>query len=294
MFGYVRPVLELLPAEGKEAYQSAYCGLCHVMGQRHGWVARFTLNYDFTLLALLHYGSSGSKDTDCRRCPVHPFRKAKVCLRGMALEAAADESVILAWYKLTDDIADRGLIFGIPARVLRFLLRKGYQRAAAARPMFDRRVKEETLRLRRMEAERSPQLDRVADTFAGILSAAAGDCETELNQRAMGQLLYHLGRWIYLIDAWDDLKEDLNAKRYNPLDVRFAGKALEERSYVETTLTHSVRLIWSAANLMDFGPWQTVIENILFYGLPAVQSAVLEGRWRELQKQGRKTNERSV
>ena len=294
MFGYVRPVLNLLSAEEKESYQSAYCGLCHVMGQRHGWLARLTLNYDFTLLALLHYSSSTGGDTGCHRCPVHPFRKARTCLRGEALEAAADESIILTWYKLSDDIADHGLISGIPARFLRFLFRKAYRRAAVARPKFDQKVNKEMARLSAFESERSPKLDHVADTFAKILVAAAEDCEADENRRAMEQLLYHLGRWVYLADAWDDLKDDLKANRYNPLDARFQGNALEERLYVETTMTHSMRLVHSAANLMDFGFWQSVIENILYCGLPAVQSAVLDGSWKELRKQGRKINERSV
>lgn len=296
MFGYVRPVLERLSQEEKTAYQSAYCGLCHVMGQRHGWLARFTLNYDFTFLALLHYGSSGSSDTVCRRCPAHPFRKARNCLCGTALEAAADESMILTWYKLCDDIADRGFLTGLPSRVLRFLLRKGYRCAAQARSEFDRNVRHQMERLSALEAERSPCLDRAADTFASILSAAANDCgEDEPRRRAMEQLLYQLGRWVYLIDAWDDLDEDSKAERYNPLDARFEGKAADEREYIETTMTHSLRLIHSAANLLDFDTWLPVVENILYSGLPVVQRSVLDGSWKELRKQGRRnTNERSV
>ena len=53
MFGYVRPALTQLSQEEKDLYQSAYCGLCHEMGKRHGFWTRFTLNYDLTLLAIL-------------------------------------------------------------------------------------------------------------------------------------------------------------------------------------------------------------------------------------------------
>lgn len=295
MFGYVRPVLNKLTQSEKEAYQSAYCGLCHVMGHRHGWLARFTLNYDFTLLALLHYASSAGGETICRRCPAHPFRKPSRCLCGAPLEAAADESMILTWHKLSDDVMDHGLLTGLPARILRWFLRNGYRKAAQARPEFDVRVRYELERLREMEAAWSSQLDRVADTFAGILTAAADDgAESEAHCRAMGQLLYHLGRWIYLIDAWDDLEADRQKKRYNPLDARFNGNAEAEREYVETTMTHSVRLIHAAANLLEFGSWQSLIENILCIGLPTVQRAVLDGRWKELRKQGRNMNERSI
>lgn len=294
MFGYVRPVLNELSQKQRSAYQSAYCGLCHAMGQRHGWLARLTLNYDFTLLALLHYGCSASSTTVCCRCPVHPFRKRQVCLCGSALEAAADESMILTWYKLSDDISDRSSIAGLPFRLLRLLFQKAYRRAAHARPNFDSAVHHEMERLRCLEREHSTQLDRIADTFAKILAAAAVDCADGTQRRAMEQLLYHLGRWIYLVDAWDDLEEDRKAGRYNPLNARFKGDAPKERDYVNTTMTHSVRLICSAFNLMEFGPWRTVIENIFYHGLPSVQSAVLNGRWKEMRKQRRNAHERSV
>lgn len=295
MFGYVRPALDRLASEEKELYQSAYCGLCHAMGKRHGWLARFTLNYDFTLLALLHSGADRSSCTRCFRCPVHPFRKPRNCLCGQAMDTAADQSLILTWYKLSDDVVDHGLLRGLPARILRRLLLRGYKRAALAEPEFDQRVREEMERLSDLEAARSPQLDRVADTFARILSAAAHSRDENLSrQRAMEQLLYHLGRWIYLIDAWDDLKDDEINGRYNPLNARFNGNAAGEREYVETTMTHSVRLVHAAANLLELGQWQAVVDNVIYIGLPAVQRAVLDGTWKELRKQGRNTNERSL
>ena len=214
---------------------------------------------------------------------------------GTALETAADESMILTWHKLSDDVKDHGFMAGLLSRLLRRVFRKAYRRAALARPEFDQVVAAELGRLNELEQARSPQLDRVADTFAKILAAAAlnfgGDPAA---QRPMEQLLYHLGRWIYLADAWDDLQDDRKAKRYNPLDERFGGNAAQEREYIETTMTHSARLSCAAANLLDLGTWTPIVENILNLGLPAVQSAVLDGRWKELRKQGRKINERSI
>ena len=285
MFGYVRPALDRLEAADRDAYQGVYCGLCHAMARRHGWPARFTLNYDFAFLAVLLTSGQGEDGTCARRCPAHPFRRPRACLRGAGLETAADESMILTWYKLTDDVQDRGLFAGLPYRALRRLFRRGYRRAAAARPEFDRLVGAGLERLRQMELDRSPRLDQVADCFAGILAAAAEELpQSEERRRIMGQLLYHLGRWIYLVDAWDDLKDDRKQDRYNPLSARFSGRAEEERDYVETTLTHSLRLCGSAANLLELGRWAPIVENVLYSGLPAVQSAVLDGRWRELRK----------
>lgn len=294
MFGYVRPVLDRLDEEQREAYQSAYCGLCHALGDRHGWLARFTLQYDFTFLAILLAAGEADRPS-CRRCPAHPWRKPRACLAGGRLDDAADESLILTWHKLSDDVADHGPVAGLPYRLLRRLFRRAYRRAARAQPGFDRQVREGLACLGRMERERSPELDRAADAFAGILSHTAcvypADSPTG---RALGELLYHVGRWIYLMDAWDDLDEDGKRGRYNPLDARFQGRAREERDYLETTASHSLRLAGSAANLMELGRWTPIVENILYLGLPAVQRAVLDGCWNEMRQTRRKPHERSL
>ena len=282
MFGYVRPALDRLNQEQKDAYQSAYCGLCHALGKRHGWLARMTLQYDFTFLAIVL--AAGEEDRlSCLRCPAHPFRKPRACLTGGRLDAAADQSMILTWHKLSDDVDDHGFFMGLPYRFVRRLFRRAYRRAAAAQPEFDARTREGLARLRELEEARSPQLDRAADAFARILACAAQAVPGEGSRRALGQLLYHLGRWIYLMDAWDDLDDDRRRGRYNPLDARFQGQARENRDYLDTTSTHSLRLAGSAAELLELGTWAPIVENILYIGLPAVQSAVLDGRWKEMR-----------
>ena len=283
MFGYVRPALDGLSAEDRDAYKSVYCGLCHTMGKRHGWLSRLTLNYDFTFLAiLLLEGNAGSSDL-CR-CPIHPLRKPRSCVCGSALDLAADQSMILFYHKLCDDIMDKSFFAGLPVRVLRLFVRKAYQKAAGSCAEFDLKVREKLNLLNRLEKERSPQLDRLADTFAALLSSAARSCGDEIRRRATEQLLYHLGRWIYLVDAWDDLDEDEKAGSFNPFQTRFGGNAKQEIKYVETTMTHSLRLAESAANLLEFGPWKELVENMLFRSLPAVQAAVLSGTWKELKR----------
>ena len=287
MFGYVRPALSLLPQEEQERYQGAYCGLCHAMGKRHGFLSRFTLNYDFTFLAILFSGAG----TWCgRRCPVHPLKKKRMCLCGGGLAPAADASLILTWYKLKDDVQDRSWVRGLPARFLSALFRRPFRKAREARPEFAAQVEQGLDKLHRLEETASPELDRAADAFARILKAAAPEEADETRRRVTEQMLYHIGRWIYLIDAWDDWKDDRAAGRYNPLEARFPGRVEAEQDYVATTMTHSLKLAISAANLLDLGQWDAVVKNMLYQGLPAVQAAVLSGRWAEIRKKhtGRK------
>jgi hypothetical protein len=295
MFGYVRPILSQLSPEEREIYQGVYCGLCHAMGARHGFWSRFTLNYDFAFLAILCTEEGQAQWCD-RRCPAHPIRKKRPCLGGNSLDAAADASMILTWHKLRDDVSDHSLVRGLPARLISRLFRRAYLRAKAARPDFAAQVEQGMERLGELEQVRSPALDRVADAFASILSGAAPAAEDEKRRRVTEQILYHVGRWIYLVDAWDDLQEDRAQHRYNPLDARFHGQAEREKEYISTTMSHSLNMALSAANLMDFGQWDRVVLHTLCQGLPAVQSAVLDGSWKQLKraKTGRKNHERPL
>ena len=209
MFGYVRPVLDRLDEGQRDAYQSAYCGLCHALGERHGFLARFTLQYDFPFLAILLTAGEQGDRLSCRRCPARPWRAPRPCLCGAQMAAAADQSIILTYHKLSDDVDDHNAVTGLPYRFLRRLLRGAYRRAASAQAGFDRQVREGLARLRELEQVRSPELDRAADAFARILaSAAAADPVGSPMARMLGELLYHLGRWVYLMDAWDDLDVD--------------------------------------------------------------------------------------
>ncbi len=111
------------------------------------------------------------------------------------------------------------------------------------------------------------------------------------NRLAMQQLLYHLGRWIYLIDAWDDLAEDRKKGNYNPVIVRYdlgdadASRLEEAKISLERTLVHSENLAISAFHLMELGSSASIIENILCAGLPMVRRAVLSGEWKKRHKQ---------
>ncbi len=282
MFGYVRPYREELKVRQLDDYQAMYCGLCHVMGRRHGFTARMLLNYDFVFLAMLLAPPEDRPATMRCRCPARlGLRKKCACTVHDGLNAAADESVILSYWKLRDNVSDSGFWKGLPARVLSLLLRRGYRKAAAYRPDFDRQVRACLDELHVLERDKSPSLDRTADTFARILQGAALTTGDATRDRALGQLLYHVGRWIYLVDALDDLKEDVADGRYNPIHARFGGE--EDRDYLRITLLHSLNLSRAAFGLINFGGWGGTIENILYLGLPAVEELVFRGDWAQVK-----------
>ena len=278
MFGYVRPPLEGLTEEDSDRFRRAYCGLCHALSRR-GTAARWVLNYDFTLLAILL--SDGEDVPVTRRCALQPAR-GRPCLPATdALELAADQSLILAYWQIRDHVDDHRALKRIPFRGASALLRDAYRNAAAARPEFDLRVQEQLRVLGQLERARCKSLDAPADAFAALLRDAARDVEPLTRRRVLQQIFYHLGRWVYLVDAADDLKRDSVSGNYNPVALRYAlsdGRWTEPaRRDFTLTLDHSVHNIAAAFELWDFGPWTPLLERIFYAGLFQVGRAVLDG-----------------
>lgn len=286
MFGYVRPYRDELKVREQRDYEALYCGLCDALGKRHGFLARLFLNYDFTFLAMLLDGSK--PEMERHLCPARLWCRKKHCADSAGVAAAADAGTILTYWKLRDTVADSSFWKRTGARIISWLFRRNYYRAAANCPAFDRAVQENLERLQKLERERCSSLDQTADIFAQLLSAAV-PAETDIRRaRALKQLLYHVGRWIYLVDAWDDLEEDKKQGSYNPIAARFPGQEQESREYLRTTLRHSLNLARSASALLELGHWQGAVENILYLGLPAVEELVFTGRWKAANHRNRR------
>ena len=133
-----------------------------------------------------------------------------------------------------------------------------------------------------------------------LLAAAAAGVEDPVRRRVLEQMLYHLGRWVYLIDAADDLQKDAVSGNYNPVALRYGlrdGKWDEEsRRAFARTLDHSIHMIATAFELWDFGVWRPLLESTVYTGLFAVGRAVLEGTFhkmppREQRKKHKKAEE---
>lgn len=284
MFGYVRAVPSALAPEDQRRYEGIYCGLCRTLGERYGWSARMTLNYDFVFLALLLAPPEEEGDFLCCACPAKPWMKKTCWQTGEALALAADESIILTWWKLQDEIRDGGWLRRQGSRGACLLLRRHYRRAAALRPAFDRLVRDCLEELHSLEAEQVPSLDRPADTFARILQGAAAELQPAARCSGIGQILYHVGRWIYLTDAFDDLEEDRARGNYNPLLLRYGPQAQESQEALRDTLHVSLGLADTAYALLDWGAWESLLGHILRTGLPVVEEAVFRGTWKKRNK----------
>lgn len=290
MYGYVRPDKGELKVSEYERFRGVYCGLCHVLKERYGPICRFLVNYDFTFLAML-LAEGEETCVKARRCPYHPLRKTMCPASCGSLQAAADCTVVLAYWKLWDGASDKGFFGALACRIACGVLRRHYKKAAGYQPVFAGSAEENLRALAELEEAEAGSIDAVADCFANILRSAAMVAPEGEKRRVLQELLYHLGRIIYILDAADDLPEDVRGGNYNPLRYRFElreGKLTpEDEQYLRGTLQMSHNCLSGAFALLEQSTYSGIVSNVIYRGLPAVTQAVFNGSWKSLVKSKR-------
>ncbi len=213
MFGYVIANVDALSPEDKTTYRALYCGLCQALGEQYGLRGRMMLTYDMTFLVLLLSALDDAPVIGGEFvCPVHPLKKQQ-CHATPQTAYAADISAVLAYYQALDDKQDDRRISGT---LRASAIEKAARTAAARHPAVSQAIKDALAQLNDMETTGETNPDAPANAFGQALGEvfAVGN---EPQQEALRAFGWALGRFIYLMDAVMDLKEDIRKERYNPL-----------------------------------------------------------------------------
>lgn len=226
MFGYIIPNEATMSPEQRKRYRTAYCGLCQRIGARYGLRGRLTLSYDLTFLDLLLcslYEGETECVQQCARCPVHPVRKTDARYSGPT-DYCADLSVALHYYSAKDKWDDDRSPLGLGGMKL---LEKGRVEAEARLPRQCGAIRKGLAQLGEYEAAGSEDLDAVSGCF-GELMAELFDYKQDIWTPELRSLGFHLGKYIYLLDAYDDLARDKRKNAYNPLKTLSGQPGYEE------------------------------------------------------------------
>ncbi len=278
MFGYVKAYKPEMRVKEYEMYKAVYCSICKQIGREYGIVTRFSLSYDFTFLTMLCLSVSDDYIDICKgKCVCNPLKKCnfvKASLPKMPLAA----SQIMLYYKLTDNIEDEGFIKSIMARLLRLFVKKGFKKAADEFPKLADIFKEYFKAQQDIEKENVQDIDKAADPTAKMLSSLFILCGTEKDKRALERLGYCMGRWIYILDAAADLKEDIRKNKYNPLSSE--GRAQNNltafaKNKLEGSLNICITEAAAAFELIDILRFKNILGNIIYLGLENSQKEVL-------------------
>ncbi len=280
MLGYVKPDKPELKIKEFEIYGAYYCGICKSIAKRYGQFSRLALNYDSVFLAILIAGiSEGKESLKFERCIVHPEKKRTIVYDSAFVDYAADILLLLAYYKLKDDYLDEK---NMKAALGMVFMKGTYRKLLNTVPDKCVFVKEQLSELNRLEKENCAAIDRSAEPFAKLMEEVFD--YPGLKQKGNGEELsniyrrigYHLGKWIYLIDAYDDIEEDLKKKAFNPLILQFEYDVSNEmpqqfkiriKERVERNLVLYLAEIAKSCSHLKLEKNKGLIDNILYFGL---------------------------
>lgn len=225
MFGYVTICEPELKVKDLKKYRGYYCGLCQELKERYGFAGQMTLTYDMTfVIVLLTSLYESETKADARRCKVHPVKK-QTMLRNEITEYGADMNILLTYYKLADDWNDEKKVKSLVGNAF---LRKKAREVIEKYPRQSKAIRRSLKKLSVCEQENSADLDKTAGCFGelmGELLVYKKDAWAE-RLRRMG---FFLGKFIYLMDAYEDLEEDIKNHCYNPLRKLYQREDYEER-----------------------------------------------------------------
>lgn len=288
MFGYIRPQKSELLVREYEQYKAIYCSLCRQLGKSYGLVARLTLSYDCTFYALVLMAlAKECPGFDTGRCAANPLKKCPYCTGGeRELRLAAALSVIMVYQKVRDNIADDRFWKRLPSYLALPFAAWMRRRAEKEYPELDKIVALAMLEQAAAEQNPDQSIDFYAEPTAKMMEQvfAFGVDAPQLSpeDRLVRQAGYFLGRWVYIIDAADDLEKDLCEGAFNPFavyyhllpdsipEVREDVKA-EANQILNATLSQLI----AAVNLMEFRHFGPIVTNVTLRGLPEMQRTIL-------------------
>ena len=280
MFGYIRTDTPEMRVRENEYYRAVYCGLCRSQGKCTGQCSRFTLNYDFVFLALLRLAIDGKQpEIKKGRCMAHPLRKRAYIAHCDPLAYSANAAAILTYGKIKDDLNDERGAKRLKAMFARTFASGMRRKALKKYAELDKKVSEGLTKLSEIEKQKLNSVDIPADAFGEILADIVSYGLDGNNEKIMRKIGKHIGRWIYIVDAADDLEEDIKKQRFNAFACLYNGTIpAEDREAVANSLRLELLAAEPAFDLIDYNELydiEAIVSNIIYRGMPNTVEKVL-------------------
>ena len=276
MFGYVRTLNDELKIKDSKLYQSIYCGLCANM-KKHYRFFNLTLSYDFVFLALIRLGISEEEVKIIKkRCPYNPFRKKYIIDNSSDLDTVSYCSAVLMYYKALDDCKDEKCFKKLKSSLLKKIAKRTIGKFNREE-VFEKLVEESLSKINQFENNEDANFYDPAEEFGKILGIVFSlKVNNNSTERILYELGWHIGRWIYIADAYNDLSEDLKSGNYNPFIISGNYKDPEFSKNLEQAMMIELSEAEKALFLLDIKneSINDIIYNIMHLGMPDVIASV--------------------
>lgn len=279
MFGYISPLINELKIKDYNYFKAYYCGLCHSIKNNFGNIPRLTLSYDLTFIGFLLDGLSDSPlEIKKIRCIKHPSKDILIYKKTPALDYVSNLSIILFNLKLRDNINDEN---SLKSRMYLTLLTPSSKKIKNEYEGILLAIQKNINKLSNLEKTKDfSSLDEICHPFSHIMGTILKMFPYKFNDDSviirehLYRLGYFIGKWIYLIDALDDLKLDLQKKQFNPFNSIYNKKNLKYKDLmnkiildVEFNVLNTVSECSDYLEKINFKKHNDVLKNIIELGM---------------------------
>ncbi len=262
MFGYVRINKMDLTFREYEHYKAYYCGLCKTLKRDYTEISRLSINYDITFLILILTSVYMPKsEVFYEKCVVNPVKEKKHMTNEFS-EYAAAMNILLTYYKLEDNVDDRG---DLKDRLAKKIYERSYKKAYKNYPEKAEIIKKYLGELRQLEAEDSRSIDKTSNTFANLMAEIFIYKQDEYSKR-LAELGFNIGKYIYILDAYEDLEKDIKNGEYNPFKA-YENNLEDLKEKVDRNIMISLSRIEKAIIELDIKVNRGIIDNIIYSGI---------------------------
>ncbi|NLX94501.1 MAG: hypothetical protein GXZ02_11790 [Clostridiales bacterium] len=282
MVGYIKAYKPELKVKDYEVYKGLYCSLCKQLRKSYSPFAQLFLSYDFAFLLVLKMAiSSECPAFEVKRCHYNPLVKCNCC-NNEEIALCADLSVIISYYKVKDNIRDSKTLKKITMYLFLPIVGLMHNKAKRRIPDFEKAIAEAMFEQARIEENQDTTIDKAAEPTARALSAIFSMRESDAEQKAvLKRLGYMLGRWVYIVDAVDDLQDDIKKNTFNPFKFNVTDMTSMQQKelffkYAGEVLSTTAGEAVLAFELLETNRFRDIIENVMFDGLTKVADKVLE------------------
>ena len=262
LFGYIIVNKPEMKFKEFDLYHAYYCGLCRSLKKCYGMAGQISLSYDMTFLAMLLCGLYEPEETCSReRCVAHPLSR-HMAIENIFTEYAADMNVLLTMYKCEDDWQDEKK-FG---RHLYGSVLKVKSTKKNPYPEKAEKIKACLESLSQKEKENVQDIDTMSGLFGEIMAELFA-YQKDAWEPLLRKMGFYMGKFIYLLDAYEDLKQDQKKGNYNPLAYVQMESKEEYETFCRSTLTCLMAECAKSFERMPILQHAEILRNILYSGV---------------------------
>lgn len=259
MFGFITVNKQELKFKEFDCYHEYYCGLCNTLKKSFGRRAQLSLSYDMTFLVMLLTSLYEPENChSCCRCFAHPFKK-NTYRTNKYTDYVADMTLVLSYYKCMDDWADDKRM---SRKAYADLIKKNVQALSERYPEKASVIKDNLDALTAAEAANETNIDKLSGIFGNIMSEIFV-VDKDMWEPHLRRIGFYMGKFIYILDAYVDLEEDIKKKHFNPL----ASKDVNIDAWIKQLLTMISAECAKEFEKLPLVEHVEILRNIIYSGM---------------------------